>query len=173
MAFNVNEIRSQLTLGGARPALFQVQFSNPVTAAADLKVPFMVRATNIPSSTLGQVIVPYFGRQVKIAGDRTFVEWNTTVINDEDFLVRDAVEEWMQNINSHQGNVRGFGSSAPSSYKGQATVTQFSGCTAAISVDQSWSWPEISSQVCCSRCKITQASTLCAAISCASSSSGL
>ena len=126
MAFNGNEIRSQLTLGGARPALFQVQFSNPVTAAADLKVPFMVRATNIPSSTLGQVIVPYFGRQVKIAGDRTFVEWNTTVINDEDFLVRDAVEEWMQNINSHQGNVRGFGSSAPSSYKGQATVTQFS-----------------------------------------------
>ena len=86
MAFNVNEIRSQLTLGGARPALFQVQFSNPVTAAADLKVPFMVRATNIPSSTRGQVIVPYFGRQVKIAGDRTFVEWNTTVINDEDFF---------------------------------------------------------------------------------------
>ena len=125
-SFNVNEIRSQLTLGGARPALFQVQFSNPVSAAADLKVPFMVRATNIPSSTLGQVIVPYFGRQVKIAGDRTFVEWNTTVINDEDFLVRDSIEEWMQNINSHQGNVRGFGSSAPSSYKGQATVTQFS-----------------------------------------------
>jgi len=92
MAFNVNEIRAQLTAGGARSSLFQVQFSNPANAAANLKVPFLVKAAQIPASTLGTIEVPYFGRKVKIAGDRTFAEWTVTVINDEDFLIRNAME---------------------------------------------------------------------------------
>jgi hypothetical protein len=70
MAFNVNEIRSQLTLGGARGSLFQVTFNNPANSVADIKVPFMVRASQIPESTLGTIEVPYFGRKVKLAGDR-------------------------------------------------------------------------------------------------------
>ena len=109
MAFNINEIRSQLALGGARPTLFQVNITNPANAAADLKSPFLIRASQVPASTLGFIEVPYFGRKVKIAGDRTFAEWNVTVINDEDFLIRNSMEEWMNTINSHLGNVRGFG----------------------------------------------------------------
>ena len=71
MAFNINEIKSQLALGGARPSLFQVTLTNPVNAAADLKFPFMCRAAQMPASTLGMIEVPYFGRKIKIAGDRT------------------------------------------------------------------------------------------------------
>lgn len=126
MAFNVNEIRSQLSLGGARSSLFQVRFNNPVNGAGDLKVPFLVKATQIPASSLGTIEVPYFGRKFKMAGDRTFAPWNVTVINDEDFLIRNALEEWSNEINSHGENVRGFGSASPSSYKQDATVTQFS-----------------------------------------------
>lgn len=126
MAFNVNEIRSQLTLGGAKPSLFQVQIQNPANAIADLKVPFMVKAAAIPSSNLGVVEVPYFGRKIKVAGDRTFEEWTVTVINDEDFLVRNAMEEWMNTINSHQDNTRDFGAASPNLYKAQAQITQFS-----------------------------------------------
>ena len=88
MAFNINELRSQLVFGGAKNSLFQVQISNPVTSIGDLKVPFMVKASALPASTLGMIEVPYFGRKVKIAGDRTFEDWNVTVINDEDFLIR-------------------------------------------------------------------------------------
>ena len=80
MAFNINEIKSQLALGGARPSLFQVTLTNPVNAAADLKFPFMCRAAQMPASTLGTIEVPYFGRKVKIAGDRTFAEWTVTLI---------------------------------------------------------------------------------------------
>ena len=69
---------------------------------------------------------PYFGRKVKIAGDRTFAEWNVTVINDEDFLIRNSMEEWMNTINSHLGNVRGFGSASDLSYKSTAQVIQYS-----------------------------------------------
>ena len=126
MAFNINDIKSQLIFGGARNSLFQVQITNPANGTGDLKVPFMVKAAQIPAATLGVIEVPYFGRKVKIAGDRTFAEWNVTVINDEDFLIRNSMEEWMNTINSHLGNVRGFGSASDLSYKSTAQVIQYS-----------------------------------------------
>lgn len=126
MAFNVNEIRSQLALGGARNSLFQVQFTNPANSVADIKVPFLVRSAQIPPSTLGTIEVPYFGRKIRLAGDRTFGQWTVTVINDEDFLIRNAMEEWSNKINTLQGNLRDFGAASPSLYKAQAQITQFS-----------------------------------------------
>lgn len=126
MAFNVNDIRSQLTLGGARGSLFQVTFTNPANSVADIKVPFLCRATSIPESNLGTIEVPYFGRKIKLAGDRTYGDWSVTVINDEDFLIRNAMEEWSSTINHNQTNLRTFGSAAPLLYKSTAEVTQFS-----------------------------------------------
>ena len=122
MAFNINQFKAELVGGGARPTLFQVQITNPVAPGADFKVPFMVRATGIPESTLGQYTVPYFGRQVKYAGDRTFADWTVTVINDEDFAVRNAMEAWSNFINSHDSNTRAL----PQQYKSTGLITQFS-----------------------------------------------
>jgi len=126
MAFNIQEIRSQLTLGGARASLFQVQIANPANGAGDIKVPFMVKAAQIPASTTGVIEVPYFGRKIKVAGDRTFAEWTVTIINDEDFAIRNAMEQWSNAINSFQGNINNAGGSAPSLYKANAQVTQYS-----------------------------------------------
>jgi hypothetical protein len=126
MAFNIEEIRSQLTLGGARPTLFQVIISNPVNSVGDLKTPFMVRATNLPESELGTIQVPYFGRRVKLAGDRNYGTWRVTVINDEDFLIRNAMEQWSNAINSPQGNVRTLDTASPLLYKSTAEVIQYS-----------------------------------------------
>ncbi len=126
MAFSINEIRAQLPLGGARNALFQVTFQNPANSVADIKVPFLCRATQLPSSNLGRTEIPYFGRRMKLAGDREFPDWTITVINDEDFLIRNAMEEWSNKINTLQGNLRTFGSASPLLYKSQAQVTQFS-----------------------------------------------
>lgn len=125
MAFNINDIRAQLTLGGARPSLFQVIISNPVNPIADLKLPFLCKAAQLPASSLGTIEVPYFGRKLKIAGDRKFDAWAVTIINDEDFLIRNAMETWNNSINLYQQNITALGSSAPSIYKSQATVTQF------------------------------------------------
>jgi len=125
MAFNINEIRSNLVGGGARPNLFQVTITNPVNPIADLKLPFLCQATSLPASTIAPVNIPYFGRQIKIAGNRTFEPWSVNVMNDEDFLVRNALESWVNSINSLQGNINTLGSS-PSLYKSQATVTQYS-----------------------------------------------
>ena len=122
MAFNINQFKSELVGGGARPTLFQVQITNPIDPAADIKVPFLVRSAGIPASQVGSYEVSYFGRSVKYAGDRVFDDWSVTVINDEDFAIRNAMEAWSNAINSHDGNVRAL----PQDYKSNALITQFS-----------------------------------------------
>lgn len=122
MAFNINEFKSELTGGGARPTLFQCQITNPIVPAADFKVPFMVRAAGLPASELGSYQVPYFGRQVKYAGDRTFADWTVTIINDEDFLIRNAMEAWSNSIAAHDANTR----TLPQDYKSNGLITQYS-----------------------------------------------
>lgn len=122
MSFNINEFKSQLVGGGARPTLFRVQITNPILPVADIKVPFMVKTAGLPASNLGFYEVPYFGRFVKYAGDRTFEPWTVTVINDEDFAIRNAMEAWSNAINSHDSNTRAL----PQNYKSNAIITQFS-----------------------------------------------
>jgi hypothetical protein len=118
MAFNVNEFRGALINGGARPSLFQVQI---LQLGVDTR--FMVQAAQIPASVVGVVDVPYFGRKVRVAGDRTYEDWQVTVINDENFSVRTALEDWQGTINQAIGNLRV--SSSPESYKKNALVTQY------------------------------------------------
>lgn len=125
MAFNIDEIRAGLALGGARPSLFQVQITNPVSSVADDITPFLVRASNLPASTITPIEVPYFGRKMRIAGDRVFDLWQTTIMNDEDFRIRNALENWHNEINTLQTNLNVRGTSAPAAYKSVATVTQF------------------------------------------------
>jgi hypothetical protein len=123
MAFNINEFKSQLTGGGARSNLFQVQLLNPVDSTADFKVPFMAKAAALPASTIASIdTINYFGRAIKYAGARTFDSWTVTIINDEDFLVRNALEAWMNGIVSHDTNLSGL----PQDYKSNALITQYS-----------------------------------------------
>lgn len=126
MAFNVNQFRSQLEFGGARPTLFQVQIQNPVSNVSDLKSSFMIKSATLPESTINPIPVGYFGRKIHVAGDRTFAPWEVSVINDEDFVVRNGMEQWLSYINAHEGNIQQFGTSRPAAYKTQARITQFS-----------------------------------------------
>ena len=97
MAFNYNqrnitEFRSRMTGGGARSNLFEVEITFPENigiseSSVSDKVPFLVKAAEIPASNLGNIPVPYRGRVLPIAGDRTFDPWTVTVINDTDFLI--------------------------------------------------------------------------------------
>lgn len=127
MSFDISEIRGQLQGGGARPSLFQVQFSHPAMGDGVFKVPFMCKAASIPASTIGAIPVPYFGRNIKVASTgRTYENWTVTVINDEDFRVRRGIEAWSRQMNTYVGNLRGFGTSAPAEYKARGQVQQFS-----------------------------------------------
>jgi hypothetical protein len=128
MAFNVNEFRSQMIGDGARPNLFEVSMPFPVFSApgnAQTKLTYMCKTAQIPGSTINSVPVQYFGRELKFAGNRTFTDWTITIINDEDFVIRNAFERWMAGINSHNLNVRNPAALAPLGYSVDGDVTQF------------------------------------------------
>jgi len=102
MAFNVNEFRTQMVGDGARPNLFEVEMPFPAFSApenAQTKMTFMCRTAQLPGATLGVVPVTYFGRELKFLGNRTFADWTVTIINDEDFSVRNAMERWQNAMN--------------------------------------------------------------------------
>jgi hypothetical protein len=113
MAFNIIDFKSNgLQFGGARPSLFSVAVTPPTQAILDSgsvqKFTFTAQASSLPEATLGSIDVPYFGRKIKIAGDRTFADWRVTVMNDEDFSVRSMFEKWSNSLNRMVSNTRQF-----------------------------------------------------------------
>ena len=126
MAFNIDDIRSKMGFGGARPTLFQCIITMPIGISGDLtKLQFMARATSIPASNLGLIQIPYFGRKIKLAGDRTFDPWQVTIMNDEDFTVRDSIEKWNNRINTHVANVRDSNLTQENRYKSVGDIIQY------------------------------------------------
>jgi hypothetical protein len=121
----ITDFKSKLTGGGARSNLFEVVLSFPDAAQADAavldKARFLVKGANLPASNVAQIEVPFRGRVLKIAGDRTFDSWTVTVINDTDFAIRSAFENWMNKINRVSDNT---GLTNPASYQADAYVYQ-------------------------------------------------
>ncbi|MCK9369356.1 phage tail protein [Candidatus Dojkabacteria bacterium] len=128
MAFSVNDFRSQMVGDGARPNLFEVSMPFPGFSApgnAQTKLTFMAKTAQLPASTVNAVPVNYFGRELKFAGNRTFTDWVITVINDEDFVVRNAFERWLNGINSHNLNIRTPIALPPIGYTVDGEVIQY------------------------------------------------
>ncbi len=118
----VDDFKSKLVGGGARPNLFKATVNFPAYAGGEVELTsFLDKAAQLPASTIGTVNVPFRGRQVLIAGDRTFEPWTITVINDTDFKVRNAFERWMNGINQHRNNT---GLTNPVDYQADMSVAQ-------------------------------------------------
>ena len=132
MAFSVTEFKTNLKQGGARPSLFRVIFDYPANIPdPPTKASFLVKATTIPASTIGSYDVFYHGKAIHVAGDRSFDTWDTTIINDEDFGIRNTLESWMASISNHKLNTRDKGVFDTSEgdvakYKTTLQVQQFS-----------------------------------------------
>ena len=121
----ISDFKSKLAGGGARPNLFEVELAFPSAVAIDNEVlqksRFLVKAAALPASTVAPIEVPFRGRILKIAGDRTFETWTITVINDTDFSIRSSFEKWMNVINQME-NATGL--QAPDTYQKDAVVHQ-------------------------------------------------
>jgi len=101
----VDDFKAKLRGGGARPNLFKATINFPAYAGGDVEVTsFLCEAAQLPGSTVTPIIVPFRGRQLKMAGDRTFDSWSPTIINDTDFVIRDSMERWMNGMNAHSAN---------------------------------------------------------------------
>jgi len=123
----ITDFKSKLTGGGARSNLFECELAFPqavnVEGLNDIlnKARFLVKAANLPASNVAPIEVPFRGRVLKIAGDRTFDTWTITIINDTDFAIRSAFEKWMNTINRVSDNT---GTTNPADYRADAFVFQ-------------------------------------------------
>ncbi len=121
----ISNFKSKLTGGGARANLFEVVLTFPDAAQPDQEVleksRFLVKGANLPASNVAQIDIPFRGRILKIAGDRTFDTWTVTIINDTDFAIRSAFENWMNVINRLSDNT---GLVNPADYQADAYVYQ-------------------------------------------------
>lgn len=126
MTFSINNFKGALKQGGLRTSYFDINITNPANGNADGLIPLRCTASSVPDSTINAITVNYAGREVKVAGSRTFADWSVTVIEDEDLSVRNALETWVASMNSPETNTRRFGTSAMNEYKSTALVNQYS-----------------------------------------------
>ena len=129
----LSKFQSKLQGGGARPNLFEVSIPNLPDAAKNSTpaatwgseeqedFTIMCKGAQLPASTIGSIDVPFRGRILKVAGDRTIENWSITVINDENFNIRNAMEAWMNSIAKLSNNT---GAVNPDSYMTDAYVYQ-------------------------------------------------
>ena len=122
---SITNFRDRLVGGGARSNLFEVNITLPDGVLGNLDVDadmrFMIKAAEIPASNIGNIPVPFRGRVLPVAGDRTFDPWTVTIINDQKFNIRDAMEQWTNLINDLQfagGDIN------PADYQTKAEVFQ-------------------------------------------------
>lgn len=104
MTLKIEDFKAALRGGGVRPNLFQVIPSFPFGGDIELNS-FMIKTASLPGSTLGKIPVPFRGRELGLAGDRTFEDWEITVLVDGEFRSRDAFEIWSNAINQHEENI--------------------------------------------------------------------
>ena len=119
----ISQFKSQLIGGGARPNLFEVELT---TLPAGIAWPadnfrYMCKAAQLPASVIANIDIPFRGRIFKVAGDRTIEPWSITIINDEDFRIRKAMEEWVDLISKLENNL---GATDPNAYMVNAKVFQ-------------------------------------------------
>ena len=132
---NISDFKAALIGGGARPNLFEVELTTLPDAVtgwdADI-FRFMCKAAALPAQNIANIDVPFRGRIFKVAGDRTIDTWTVTVINDEDFRIRNAFEDWTQQIANLDTNL---GATDPSAYMTNAKVFQLGRGTTKSSKD--------------------------------------
>ena len=124
---SITNFRDRLVGGGARPNMFEVNITLPEQIAPNGDISqdmrFLVKAAEIPAANIGNIPVPFRGRVLPVAGDRTFDPWTVTIINDAQFNIRDAMEQWSNLINDLQFDV---GDINPADYQTKAEVFQLS-----------------------------------------------
>ena len=127
MAFNIADFQEALNGQGARPNLFEMALTVPsITGVVHTNFTKLCKTAQLPGSTIGVVEVQYFGRPVKMPGNRTFENLTTTIINDENFVLRHSLETWMAFLNTHEENTTTVaGGSTGLNYTGTLSIQQY------------------------------------------------
>ena len=123
---SIEDFKAVLQGGGVRPTMFEVELTFPDSVVSDPTLTttegtFLIKASQLPPSNVGQIQVPFRGRKLKVSGDRTFEDWPVTVTNDVSFNLRKSFEEWSERIQNHN---YALGSTSLNDYFASAIVRQ-------------------------------------------------
>ena len=123
---SIEDFKAVLQGGGVRPTMFQVELEFPNAVSGDSgnstrDAQFLIKASGLPSSNVGQIAIPFRGRQLKVSGDRVFEDWSVTIVNDVSFGIRNTLEAWSERIQNHNYVV---GATNLSDYFSSALVRQ-------------------------------------------------
>ena len=123
---SIEDFKAVLQGGGVRPTMFEVELTFPDSVVSDPTLTttegtFLITASQLPPSNVGQIQVPFRGRKLKVSGDRSFEDWSVTVINDVSFNLRKSFEEWSERIQNHN---YALGSTTLNDYFASAIVRQ-------------------------------------------------
>ncbi len=127
-SFSIDSFTSKLKAGGALASLFEAELITTKgiedsSSVQDFK--FLCKATTLPGDTIDVATVTYMGRGINIPSNRAAVQWTTTIYNDEGMEIRNNVESWMEQLNSHKSNVRAASMTQIQSYTGTLKVKTF------------------------------------------------
>ena len=121
---NINDFKSKLRGGGARANQFRVVMPFPGFASLGGEtenMSFLCSSSSLPGMTVAETPIPFRGRTLYVAGDRTFEVWTNTILNDTDFKIRNAYERWLNGINNMSDNE---GLVNPADYQVDAFIDQ-------------------------------------------------
>ena len=128
MAFSIDSFTSKLKAGGALASLFEAELTTtkgPIQPSAVNDFSFLCKATTLPGDTIDVATVTYMGRGINIPANRAAATWETTIYNDEGMEIRNNLESWMEQLNSHKTNIRAAAMIQIQSYTGTLTVRTF------------------------------------------------
>ena len=127
-SFSIDTFTAKLKAGGALASLFEAELTTTKgtedeAAVADFK--FLCKATTLPGDTIETAAVTYMGRAINIPANRAAATWETTIYNDEGMEIRNNIESWIEQLNSHKTNLRAANMIQIQSYTGTLKVRTF------------------------------------------------
>ena len=128
MAFSIDTFTAKLKAGGALASLFEAELTTskgPIQPSAINDFNFLCKATTLPGDTIETAAVTYMGRAINIPANRAAATWETTIYNDEGMEIRNNIESWMEQLNSHKTNLRAPNMIQIQSYTGTLKVRTF------------------------------------------------
>ena len=151
-SFSIDTFTAKLKAGGALASLFEAELTTtkgPIQPSAINDFNFLCKATTLPGDTIETAAVTYMGRAINIPANRAAATWETTIYNDEGMEIRNNIESWIEQLNSHKTNLRAANMIQIQSYTGTLKVRTFAKAGTVIPKSYEFidAWPSAISDI--------------------------
>lgn len=99
---SMNDFRNELKTPYS-PTQYKVEFALPESISSDASVAnrqlsFLCKNAQMPGVNIGEIEIHHRNNVIPYPGDTTFDPWEATIIMSNDFIIRNAMEDWAKAI---------------------------------------------------------------------------